>query len=203
MTDLWGTIQLEEEKFSDSKAIEILREQARLLDKKTNGMIKATFSKVEYKKSTSEVIGQTLLSFAGTKEEIKPDKLKVCVLRDLETGDILYSKYEYAFYLMSNLTDEDKKRLEPKLLEEIKQFQEDHKDIAEKFLNHYFSEEIISIDEFQEIIQLRGEKNITMEKIVSNAISQETAEEDFAKVEKIKKSDRTDDKNMSEGEVKK
>lgn len=140
---------------------------------------------------------------AGTKEEIKPDKLKVCVLRDLETGDILYSKYEYAFYLMSNLTDEDKKRLEPKLLEEIKQFQEDHKDIAEKFLNHYFSEEIISIDEFQEIIQLRGEKNITMEKIVSNAISQETAEEDFAKVEKIKKSDRTDDKNMSEGEVKK
>ena len=41
-----------------------------------------------------------------------------------------------------------------------------------------------------------------MKKIVSNAISQETAEEDFKKVEKIENPVRTDDKKISEGEVK-
>lgn len=97
MTDLWGNIQLEEEKFSDSKAIEILREQARLLDKKTNGMIKATFSKVEYKKSTSEVIGQTLLSFAGTKEEI--------VESELEGKEDLNRIYTYTKYKFEIFND--------------------------------------------------------------------------------------------------
>ena len=58
------------------------------------------------------------------------------------------------------------------------------------------------IKETQEIMQLRGEKNISMKKIVSNAISQETAEEDFKKVEKIVNPVRTDDKKISEGEVK-
>ena len=34
MTDLWGELNLETNAYSDSKAIEILREQARLLEKK-------------------------------------------------------------------------------------------------------------------------------------------------------------------------
>ncbi len=38
-------------------------------------MIKATFSKEEYKKTTSVVIGQTLLSFAGSKEAIVESEL--------------------------------------------------------------------------------------------------------------------------------
>lgn len=47
MTDLWGDLSIEETKFDESKAIELLREQARLLDKKTNGKVKATFSKID------------------------------------------------------------------------------------------------------------------------------------------------------------
>ena len=132
---------------------------------------------------------------AGTIETIDPDKLKVCVLKDAETGEISYSKYEYAFYLMSNLTEADKKRLGDTLLEEIKKFQQDHLEIAEKFSKHTFSEEIIPMEEFQEIMKVRDDKKISIEDTVRNAITQGVATEDIKKVESL---ERTNDKNISE-----
>ena len=132
---------------------------------------------------------------AGTTETIEPDKLKVCVLKDAETGEISYSKYEYAFYLMSNLTEADKKRLGDTLLEEIKKFQQDHLEIAEKFSKHTFSEEIIPMEEFQEIMKVRDDKKISIEDTVRNAITQGVATEDIKRVESL---ERTNDKNISE-----
>ena len=76
MDDLWGKLILDDAKIEDSKAINILREQARLLEKKTYGKIKATFSKLNYKTTTSEVIGQAISSFADIKEEIVDPELK-------------------------------------------------------------------------------------------------------------------------------
>lgn len=133
---------------------------------------------------------------AGTTQTIPPDKLKVCVLRDVETGEISYSKYEYAFYLMANLTEDDKKKFEGSmLLEEIEQFQQDHLEIAEKFSKHSFTEEIISMDEFQEIMKYKDDKKISIKGAVRNAITQGIATEDIKRVESI---ERANDKNVSE-----
>ncbi len=111
---------------------------------------------------------------AGTTQAIDPERLKVCVLIDVETGEISYSKYEYAFYLMEHLTARDKKRLGSPLLLRIKQFQQDHIKIKEKFLKHVFSEKLISLDEFQVILKGRHDKEISNNEVRS-AIIQDKA----------------------------
>ena len=79
MADLWGELDIEkkEQGLSDSRAIDILREQARLLENKTNGSVKATFSKINYKLSAPEILGRSLISLTGggTKEEILETEL--------------------------------------------------------------------------------------------------------------------------------
>lgn len=98
---------------------------------------------------------------AGTTQAIDPKRLKVCVLIDIKTGEISYSKYEYAYYLMEHLTARDKKRLGSTKLLSIKQFQQDHIKIKEKFSKHVFSEKFISLDEFQVMLKDTNDKEIS------------------------------------------
>lgn len=94
MTDLWGDLSIEETKFDESKAIELLREQARLLDKKTNGKVKATFSKIDYKKTAVDLIG-TISSFMPQTEEILEKDLEGKV----NINEIYnYTKYKFELY---------------------------------------------------------------------------------------------------------
>ena len=97
MNDLWGNIELNSDDIVDSKAIEILREQARLLEKKTSGKIKATFSKMEYKKSATEIMGRTILAIAGSKEEIIEAELE-----GKKDFNNLYNFTEYKFEIFND-----------------------------------------------------------------------------------------------------
>ena len=47
MNDLWPDFEQFDRTIEENNAIEILKEQARILSKKTNGKIKATFSKIK------------------------------------------------------------------------------------------------------------------------------------------------------------
>ena len=77
MSDLWPDLELFKEKIPENHAIEILREQARVLYKKTNGKIKATFSKIDYSVSATEILGGALSAFAsGDKKEIVEEEMK-------------------------------------------------------------------------------------------------------------------------------
>lgn len=76
MADLWPDLEQFDGVIPENHAIEILREQARLLSKKTNGKIKATFSKIDYTVSTTEILGGTLSIFANNKREIVEDEMK-------------------------------------------------------------------------------------------------------------------------------
>ena len=99
MTDLWGELNIDknEKEFEDSHAIELLRDQARLLEKKTNGCVKATFSKINYKPSTHEILSQSLVSIAGggTKEEIIDTELSG--KKDLNEI-YLFKKYKFEIF---------------------------------------------------------------------------------------------------------
>lgn len=77
MSDLWPDLEQFDGKILENHALEILREQARLLSKKTNGKIKATFSKIDYMIPTTEILGNALSAFAGgNKKEIVEDEMK-------------------------------------------------------------------------------------------------------------------------------
>lgn len=97
MTDLWPNFSLAETE--ENRSIEILRSQARLLEKKTSGKVKATFSKISYKPdslSDSGLLAEALVSMASIVGE-----KKVEVLDDELTGKTdaneLYNFQSYKF----------------------------------------------------------------------------------------------------------
>lgn len=76
MTDLWPDFSLVERE--ENQSIEILRAQARLLEKKTSGKVKATFSKISYKTdslSTSGLLAEALVSMTSMVGEKKVEVL--------------------------------------------------------------------------------------------------------------------------------
>lgn len=83
---------------------------------------------------------------AGTKEKIAPENLRVCLLKDEETGEILYSKYDYALYLICSLTDEDLTKMPNNDYIEI--YKKDHSDEIRKFQKKSYIEVYITLDEF-------------------------------------------------------
>lgn len=80
MNDLWPDFSCVE--IEENKSINILRTQARLLEKKTSGKVKATFSKIQYKidnQPNSGRLAEALISMTSVvgekKVEIQDDEL--------------------------------------------------------------------------------------------------------------------------------
>ena len=61
---------------------------------------------------------------AGTKESINPNDLKVCMLRNKQTGELAYSKFDFAQYLMMNLTCEDYSKMPEEIISDIEFYKE-------------------------------------------------------------------------------
>jgi len=78
MNDLWPNFSQNETE--ENKSIEILREQARALEKKTNGKVKATFSKIEYRENLASITANAGKIFAplliNAQDEILDDELQ-------------------------------------------------------------------------------------------------------------------------------
>lgn len=85
---------------------------------------------------------------AGTKENIPPEMLKVCMLQDKKTGEKTYSKYDYALYLMCTLTEDDLSKMPKSMRDDIEFYKENHQNIKEKLENGEYVEEQIALDEF-------------------------------------------------------
>lgn len=94
MDDLWGNIEQLSNIAEESNAVEILREQARLLEKKTNGKIKATFSKITYTDTTIEAIVKPL----SRKEEVIESELK-----SKRDANEMYEFIKYKFEIYNNI----------------------------------------------------------------------------------------------------
>lgn len=97
MNDLWPNFSFAE--VEENRSIEILRTQARLLEKKTSGKVKATFSKISYKpdsSSNSGLLAEALVSMASMVGE-----KRIEVLDDELTGKTdaneLYNFQPYKF----------------------------------------------------------------------------------------------------------
>jgi hypothetical protein len=98
MEDLWPNFDKTEQ--VENNSIEILRTQARALDKKTNGKVKATFSKVQY--NTKDYIdfreiGRGLFSGQTPEEELEVE------LRNKADANTLFSKTEYKFEIYNEV----------------------------------------------------------------------------------------------------
>lgn len=96
MSDLWPEIQSIE--CEENNSVAILREQARAIDKKTNGAIKATFSKITYKKNGLSELSKVVSVLSGTNTMVEEDDL----LNDKTDVNTLYRLEKYKFEIYSN-----------------------------------------------------------------------------------------------------
>lgn len=119
---------------------------------------------------------------AGTKESIKPNKLKVCILKNEQTGELSYSKFDFAQYLMMNLTQDDYSKMTDELIGDIEYYKENHSEEMNKFEKSKYSLEFMTLDEFCQIYkkeidedikkqEAKQSKGISMQEVVKNAIS--------------------------------
>lgn len=124
---------------------------------------------------------------AGTKEKIAPENLKVCLLKNEETGEISYSKYDYALYLMCSLTKEEMAKMPDDNIEEYKN---DHLGETLKFLQGSYTEMHIPLNEFCKIYHdkiLQAEKSEKAQKISLQDIGKETVKNFSQNISKASK----------------
>lgn len=95
MSDLWPDFSNSPVEKND--AIEILREQARLLEKKTDKKVKATFSKIEYKNG-AEQLGRIVQHIsASISSEVLEDELA-----EKKDANELYRIVNYKFEIYNS-----------------------------------------------------------------------------------------------------
>ena len=70
------------------------------------------------------------------------------MLQDKKTGEITYSKYDYALYLMCTLKEEDLTKMPKSMISDIEFYKENHQNIKKKIENGDYIEEQIALDEF-------------------------------------------------------
>lgn len=97
---------------------------------------------------------------AGTKESIEPDKLKVCMLRNKQTGELSYSKFDFAQYLMINLTQDDYSKMPDGLISDIEYYKENHIDEMNRFKNSEYSIEFMTLDDFCQVYKKEIDEDI-------------------------------------------
>lgn len=132
---------------------------------------------------------------AGTKESIEPDKLKVCMLRNEQTGELSYSKFDFAQYLMMNLTQDDYSKMPDGLISDIEYYKENHSDEMNRFKNSEYSIEFMTLDDFCQVYkkeidedikkqETKRSKCISIKDVVKNAISNGIATEQVAQMDR-------------------
>ena len=98
MVDLWPDFS-HEKKEEESRAVEILRDQAKMLGQKTSGKVKATFSKVTYKSAPVSVLQRLSLAIPNVnplEEEFEED------LQDKKDFNDLYKRTKYKFEIYND-----------------------------------------------------------------------------------------------------
>ena len=132
---------------------------------------------------------------AATRESIESNKLKVCMLRNEQTGEISYSKFDFAQYLMMNLTQDDYSKMPDGLISDIEYYKENHADKMNRFKNSDYSLEFMTLDEFCQVYkkeidedikkqEIKSSKDISMKDVVKNAISNGIATEQVAQIDR-------------------
>lgn len=132
---------------------------------------------------------------AGTRESIEPNKLKVCMLRNEQTGELSYSKFDFAQYLMMNLTQDDYSKMPDGLISDIEYYKENHTDEMNRFKNSEYSIEFMTLDDFCQVYkkeidedikrqEAKRSKDISMKDVVKNAISKGITTEQVAQMDR-------------------
>lgn len=98
--DLWGELEIFEEE--ENRTIDIIRAQAVLIGKKTDGQVKGSFAKIEYRSNNSGMVS-ALTALATVTGNATPKIIEVDELSDRDDINDLYKKTPYKFVLYNEV----------------------------------------------------------------------------------------------------
>ena len=104
---------------------------------------------------------------ASTTIPILPSELSVGIIRNNDTGNISYSKFDYIHYLMSTITQEEIDKMDSKVKHFFEEYYEIYKGVIDDFKNGNFSEERISIFDFCQKFKDDIDESIIQNKFIS------------------------------------
>lgn len=101
MSDLWPDFNKFKIEIEDNHALEILREQAKLLSQKTNGKIKATFAKINYLGNSLKML-QSAMNYVEVNESETKGKKDVNDLYNFVNYkfEIYNSTYKFRVFIL-------------------------------------------------------------------------------------------------------
>lgn len=95
---------------------------------------------------------------ASTLDTIEPNKLRVGLVRDNDSGHVSYSMYDYIHYLMSTLTLEEYEQMIKPMQERFDNYYHSHKDEIDKFKKGNFTKKELPLSKFVEVEKAKLEK---------------------------------------------
>ncbi len=90
---------------------------------------------------------------ASTYKSIPSNKLKVCLIKDNDTGTYSYSRKDFIHFLMASMTEEEFSGMIEPMQERYQVYYESHKEEIDKFKKGNFSRGSIPISKFCEIFK--------------------------------------------------
>lgn len=90
---------------------------------------------------------------ASTTTPIAPENLQVGLIKNNDTGEISYSKFDYIHFLMSSMTEEEFSEMIPPMQERYEIYYKDHKAQIDNFKNGNFSKGQVNIANFCKIFK--------------------------------------------------
>lgn len=130
--------------------------------------------------------GRVNIFDASTNDTIEPQSLRVCMIRNKDTNEVTYSKYDFIQYMMANITDEEFSELPSNIQKFVSFYISAYKDSIEDFRSGSYEVEYISFEEFNQTYEEDIKKDISeyTQKVISE--SQESINELRSEVEQMK-----------------
>lgn len=127
---------------------------------------------------------------ASTHSIILPEKLCICLVKNQDTGEISYSKFDYVHYLMSRLSIQEKKQMPDNIQKYVEYYYDNHSDEIKKFKDKKYTSEIMPIEEFCKLYKREIEQDIKRYEIKLKS-TQDLGQEVIREIEDVTLTDET------------
>lgn len=95
---------------------------------------------------------------ASTKQVVPPERLRVGLLKDEDTGHVSYSMFDYIHFLMSQMTLKEYEEMIPPMQERFDKYYHEHSEEIDRFKNGHFTKKELPLTKFIEIAKDRIEE---------------------------------------------
>ena len=95
---------------------------------------------------------------ASTKQAVPPERLRVGLLKDDDTGHVTYSMFDYIHFLMSQMTLKEYEEMIPPMQERFDIYYNEHREEIDRFKKGHFTKKELPLSKFIDVMKGRIEE---------------------------------------------